>query len=180
MNSRPSPSALGINIVGLCLSNLLSVVLLQATARAAQPSEVITVHRISAALANEAVAAAVSACAAQGYTESAVVVDLDGVIQASLRGDGAGIHTMESANDKAYTSVSLKSDTLALVSNVQSQLTASGPFAKLPHLLLFGGGVLIRVGSEIVGSIGAAGAPGGNLDDACARAGLERIASGLK
>jgi uncharacterized protein GlcG (DUF336 family) len=146
----------------------------------AYAQEIIVTHRISAVLANEAVEAAVSFCASQGYTESAAVVDIDGVALATLRGDGAGVHTPDSAIDKAYTSVSLKSDTLTLVSTVQDQLTPAGPFSKLPHLLLFGGGVTIKLGAEVIGAIGAAGAPGGKLDDACARAGLDKIKDRLK
>jgi uncharacterized protein GlcG (DUF336 family) len=46
---------------------------------------------------------------------------------------------------------------------------------KSPHLLLLGGGIVIKVGDEVVGAIGAAGAPGGDLDDACAHAGLDKI-----
>jgi uncharacterized protein GlcG (DUF336 family) len=146
----------------------------------ARAQDIVVTHRIPAALANEAVEAAVSFCASQGYTESAAVVDVDGVAQATLRGDGAGIHTIDSAVDKAYTSVSLKNDTLVLVSTVQDQLTPSGPFSKLPHLLLFGGGITIKFRAEVIGAIGAAGAPGGRLDDACARAGLDKIKDRLK
>jgi uncharacterized protein GlcG (DUF336 family) len=51
---------------------------------------------------------------------------------------------------------------------------------KLPHLLLLGGGIVIKVGDEVVGAIGASGAPGGDLDDACARAGLDKIKDQLK
>jgi uncharacterized protein GlcG (DUF336 family) len=138
-------------------------------------ADLIVTHRISAALANEAVAAAVSACAAKGYTESATLVDIDGVPQATLRGDGAGAHTQDSASDKAYTSVTLKIDTLKLEGQVQNTLAPGGPFSKLPHLLLFGGGVVIKLGSETIGAIGAAGAPGDKIDDDCARAGLEQI-----
>ena len=56
-------------------------------------------------------AASVGVCAKQGYLETAVVVDADGATIVALRGDGAGIHTLDSAHDKAYTSVSFKSDT---------------------------------------------------------------------
>jgi uncharacterized protein GlcG (DUF336 family) len=73
---------------------------------------VVQAPRISAALANEAVGAAVASCAAQGYSETAVLVDTDGVVQASLRGDGSGIHTIDSAHDKAYTAVTFKRDTM--------------------------------------------------------------------
>ena len=53
-------------------------------------------------------------------------------------------------------------------------------FTQLPHLILFGGGVVIKVGDEVVGAIGAAGAPGANLDEACARAGVDKIRDQLK
>jgi uncharacterized protein GlcG (DUF336 family) len=51
---------------------------------------------------------------------------------------------------------------------------------RLPNLVLFGGGIVIKIGDEVVGAIGAAGAPGADLDDACARAGLEKIQDQLK
>jgi uncharacterized protein GlcG (DUF336 family) len=53
-------------------------------------------------------------------------------------------------------------------------------FDKLPNLLLAGGGVAIRVDKEVIGAIGISGAPGSNLDDGCARAGLAQIQDRLK
>ena len=140
----------------------------------------IPAHRIPAELANQAVAAAVASCATQGYADSAVVVDADGVRQALLRGDRAGSHTLDSAFDKAYTSASFKADTSALFERSQSAPGFSNLFTQVPHLMLFGGGVVIKVGDEVVGAIGAAGAPGGNLDEACARAALDKIRDQLK
>jgi uncharacterized protein GlcG (DUF336 family) len=52
--------------------------------------------------------------------------------------------------------------------------------SKLPRLLLLGGDIAIKVGDEVVGAIGAAGAPGGDLDDGCAHAGLDKIKDQLK
>src|ERR1700728_2905561 len=89
---------------------LAAAALVALVAPAALAADVVTTHRLSAALAHEAVGAAVAACAKQGYSETAVVVDGDGVRQAELRGDGAGIHTLDSAYDKAYTSLTLKAD----------------------------------------------------------------------
>ena len=60
--------------------------LLYGTAASAQG--LLTEHRLAAGLANEAVAEAVAACAKNGYTVTAIVVDIDGVRQAVLRGDG--------------------------------------------------------------------------------------------
>jgi uncharacterized protein GlcG (DUF336 family) len=71
-------------------------------------ADTLSTHRIPAALAVEAVSETVAACARQGYRETAVVLDADGAIIVALRGDGAGIHTLDSAHDKAYTAVSFK------------------------------------------------------------------------
>ncbi len=140
-------------------------------------AQTLSTHRIPAALAMEAVGEAVSACAKRGYRETAVLVDADGATIATLRGDGAGIHTLDSAHDKAYTSASFKSDTIALAELAKNEIAG---LAKLPHVLFFGGGVVIKFGDEIVGAIGASGAPGAMLDDNCARAGLEKIRDRLK
>jgi uncharacterized protein GlcG (DUF336 family) len=139
-----------------------------------------TTHRIPAELANRMVGEAVASCAKQGYAETAVVVDADGVRQAVLRGDRVGSHSLDSANDKAYTAASFKSDTLALVERSKTVPGFAALFTQLPHLVLFGGGVPIKVGDEVIGAIGAAGAPGANLDDACARAGIDAVRDQLK
>jgi uncharacterized protein GlcG (DUF336 family) len=148
-------------------------------AASASQAETIPTHRIPAALALEAAGEAVASCAGQGYRETAVVLDADGATIAALRGDGAGIHTLDSAHDKAYTAVSFKNDTIALAERAKGE-DSIAPLAKLPHVMFFGGGVVIKQGDEVIGSIGAAGAPGAKLDDACAHAGLDKIRDRLK
>jgi uncharacterized protein GlcG (DUF336 family) len=145
----------------------------------AASAQTLATHRIPAALAVEAASEAVASCAKGGYSETAVVVDADGATIAAVRGDGAGIHTLDSAHDKAYTSVSLKNDTMAIAERAKGNGEIA-PLGKLPHLLFFPGGVVIKLDSEVIGAIGAAGAPGGNLDDGCAKAGLEKIRDRLK
>ena len=140
-------------------------------------ADTLQTHRIPAALAVEAASETVVACAKQGYHETAVVLDADGATIVTVRGDGAGIHTIDSAHDKAYTSVSFKNDTLALEERGKNEIA---PLSKLPHVLFFGGGIVIKLGDEVIGSIGASGAPGAKLDDNCARAGLEKIRDRLK
>ena len=147
---------------------------------AAHADGLLLTHRIPAQLASEAVAAAVAKCAEQGYSETAVLVDADGVRQAVLRGDRAGSHSLDSAFDKAYTAASFKNDTSALVERAKSAPGFANLFTQLPHLILFGGGVVIKLGDEVIGAMGAAGAPGGNLDEACARAGVDKIRDQLK
>jgi len=145
----------------------------------AQAQGLVTTHRISADLANQAVAEGVAKCASQGYAETVVAVDADGVQVAALRGDRAGAHTLDSAFFKAFTAASFKTDTSALVERSKSNPVLVNLF-KLPHLLLLGGGIVVKVGDEVVGAIGAAGAPGADLDDGCARAGLDKIKDQLK
>lgn len=147
---------------------------------AAHADGLLIAHRMSASLASEAASEAVASCARQGYAETAVVVDADGVRQAVLRGDRAGSHTLDSAYDKAYTAASFKTDTSKLVERAKSVSGFTALFTQVPHLILIGGGIVIKVGDETIGAIGAAGAPGGDLDDACARAGLDKIRGLLK
>jgi uncharacterized protein GlcG (DUF336 family) len=142
-------------------------------------ADTIQTHRIPVALAVEAASEVVAACAKQGYRETADVVDADGATIATVRGDGAGIHSLDSAHYKAYTSVSFKNDTLALGERAKSD-DAFMQLSKLPHVMFLGGGVVIKLGDETIGAIGASGAPGAKFDDNCARAGLDKIRDRLK
>jgi uncharacterized protein GlcG (DUF336 family) len=142
-------------------------------------AETLPTHRIPAALAVEAASETMAVCAKQGYRETAVVLDADGATIVAVRGDGAGIHTLDSAHDKAYTSVSFKNDTIALAERAKGE-DSIAPLAKLPHVMFFGGGVVIKLGDETIGAIGASGAPGAKLDDNCARAGLDKVRDRLK
>jgi uncharacterized protein GlcG (DUF336 family) len=152
---------------------------LAALAIPAARADLIVTHRIPASLANEAVGEAVASCAKQGYNETAVLVDADGVQQAVLRGDSAGVHTLENADHKAYTAASYKSDTGDLVERAK-KTEVSPALTRLPRLILSQGAVVIKIGAEVVGAIGASGAPGGEKDEACARAGLAKISDRLK
>jgi uncharacterized protein GlcG (DUF336 family) len=134
---------------------------------------------LSAALAYEAVTTAVETCASQGQHVSGVVLDPAGLQQAFLRGDGAGIHTVVTADYKANTTLSFHMDGVDLVERAKTR-PPPGPIGKLPRLLLAQGGVLIKSGDEIVGAIGISGARGNNVDTACARAGVDKIKDRLR
>ena len=150
----------------------------------AHPQNVLTTHRLSAALASEAVAEAVATCAKQGYKVTASIVDSDGVVQAMLRGDGASMTTPGAARDKAYTAIMLGAsrgeDSSGAVAKRMGANASAGGLAKLPHILLAQGGLVIRADGEAIAAIGVGGAPGGNLDEACAKAGIDKIADRLK
>jgi uncharacterized protein GlcG (DUF336 family) len=127
--------------------------------------DVLTTHRLSAAIAAEAVAEAVATCAKQGHKVTATIVDTDGVTQATLRGDGASMTTLGAAGDKAYTVLMLgaqrNEDTSGAIAQRMGATPSAGGLAKLPHILLLQGAIRIKVGAEVIGAIGVGGAPGG-------------------
>lgn len=149
----------------------------------ASAQSLLTTHRLPAALANEAVAEAVFACAKQGYAITAVVVNVDGVRVAMLFGDGAGLHTQESAYGKAYAAFSL-APMLSLESSgaILARLQPPGtpPFQVPANMMLRAGGLSIKFGNEIIGAIGVGGSPGAQNDEVCARAGLDKIRDRIK
>jgi len=162
-----------------CLLSIAAVTLAAGFVTPAQAQGLLTTHRVSAPLALEAVGAAVAQCASQGYFTSAVVVDASGTRQAVLRGDNAGIHTMDSAMGKAYTASTFKSESGAIATRLQGNPASAG-LAYVPGVLLVQGGVPIKIGDEVIGAVGVSGAPGGDKDEACAKAGLDKVADQLK
>jgi uncharacterized protein GlcG (DUF336 family) len=149
------------------------------TQPAAQADGLVSAKRLSAPLAAELVMAAVTACAQKNYHVGAVVVDTSGVQQAALRGDGAQPQNVLNAIDKAYTAASFGMDSAELVERSKTGPVSSA-FAKVPHLLLNAGGVVIKVGDEVIGAIGVSGAPGGDNDAVCAKSALEKIRDRMK
>ena len=166
--------------VRILLFGSAAALALAASAPAAVRAEgLVSTKRLSASLAAELVLGAVTACAQKDYHVGAVVLDTSGVQQAALRGDGAQPQNVLNAIDKAYTAASFGMDTAELVERAKSGAVSSA-FAKVPHLLLNAGGVVIKVGDEVIGAIGVSGAPGGDNDVVCAKAALEKIKDRMK
>lgn len=131
-------------------------------------------------LATKAASAAVEKCAKDGYKVTAAVVDKSGVLQAQLRGDGAGPHTVDSSRRKAYTAGSTGRATSELAELVVKAQHLHSLGKMNENILLLGGGLPIQFGKEVVGGIGVGGAPGTQFDDACAQAGLDAIGAAKK
>lgn len=157
---------------------LAALVATLAVSGAAQAA-VLTESNISTADAQKLASAAVAACQAKGYNVSASVVDRAGLLKAFARADNAGPHTIEASRAKAFTSASAKAPTLAIMENAQKNPGAAN-LTDIPGYLLLGGGVPIKAGNNVIGAIGVAGAPGGNLDAQCADTVLEENAALFK
>ena len=130
-------------------------------------------------LATRAASAALARCEEDGYRVSVAVVDRGGVLRVLLRGDGAGVHTVDSSRRKAYTALSVKAPSAKYAALVARVPALQGLRDMNDSILLLGGGFPIRLAGEIVGGIGVGGAPGARLDERCARAGLARIGAHL-
>jgi uncharacterized protein GlcG (DUF336 family) len=134
---------------------------------------------LSPELALEVAQAALQECRRRDWQVAVAVVDRAGQTQVMLRDRFAGPHTPTTASGKAWTAVSFRSNTTDLVA-----LTAPGqPQAgvrELPGAVVLGGGVLIESRGAIVGAVGVSGAPGGDADDICAKAGIEKIRDQLE
>jgi uncharacterized protein GlcG (DUF336 family) len=126
-------------------------------------------------LATQAAQAAVSACRQKGFHISVAVTDQDGLVRVLLRDDAAGPHTLDSSVKKAYTAASLGVSTGVLTKILVEHPDATGLRDMNNRMLIMQGGLPIKAGAEVIGGIGVGGTPGGDTDEACARAGLEKI-----
>jgi uncharacterized protein GlcG (DUF336 family) len=155
------------------------------TATGVSAQGLVTMQKLSAPLANELVGDTVATCAQKGYAVTAVVVDLDGVRQALLRGNGAPIHTLDNAFFKAYSAASLtlarkEDSTKAVAERMGKNPATTVPQTPLPNVTYAVGGVTIMADGKAIGAIGVSGAPGGQFDEECARAAIAKIQSRLK
>jgi uncharacterized protein GlcG (DUF336 family) len=124
---------------------------------------------------------AVNSCKANGYEVTATVVDISGTPQVVLRGDHATIHTKDSSFRKAYTIVTMgpifhvdvTSEWLGMLSKYPT--LAAEALANTPNVAALPGGVAFKAGDEIIGGIGVGGSPGGDKDEACAKAGVVKV-----
>ena len=116
-------------------------------------------------------------CTKDGHKISVVVVDRAGNIAASLRADGTKPHMMEFARLKAYTAVT---NPRGMTTLEFKKLAEERPHLKqIPNLVLVGGGVPVKVGNEVIGAVGVSGAPGEELDEACAHEDIAKVAGSL-
>ena len=129
---------------------------------------------LTTAAAQQAAQAAFARCQKDGFTVAVAVVDRAGQPLALLRDNLAGWHTSQAAIGKASTAVSFRTDTTELAASSQAGRPSSG-IRDWPGVVAVGGGMMIRAKGALVGAIGASGAPTGDADDACAKAGIAAI-----
>jgi uncharacterized protein GlcG (DUF336 family) len=149
-----------------------ALLLLAAPARA--DDALVSYKSLSTELALDVARAALAECRKRGYQAAVAVVDRFGVTQVVLRDRFAGAHTPSTATGKAWTAASFRTNTTDLVTSTQPGMPQAA-VRNLPGVVILGGGVAIEAGGSLVGAVGVSGGPGGDADDACAKAGIEAV-----
>ena len=117
-------------------------------------------------------------CKANGFGVSVTVVGRNGEIILQVRGDDTNPHTMENSFRKAYTSRTTRAPSGKMVERIKAEPTLA--FVNLSNIIALRGALPIMLGDEVIGAAGASGAPGGEKDEVCIKAALDKVADRLK
>lgn len=134
--------------------------------------DVVKIERMSLELATEVAKRSVEACRAQGYWVSAVVVDRSANVQVVMRDTYASRFTMEIAEQKANAVIMSGTDSSTFVKNradIRNELN------NIDGLIMMSGALAVKSGDVMLGAVGVSGAPGGDLDAACAAKALKSL-----
>jgi uncharacterized protein GlcG (DUF336 family) len=165
----------GRSIVKKLVPGIAAAALSFAAALPAGAAEgIITYKSLSPDVAFDLARTALLKCRKDGYQVAVVVLDRFGAPLVSMRDRYAGIGAMDIATGKAWTAVNFTLDTAEFVKRVKDGTLSPG-LASQPKVTPLVGGLVIQGGGATLGSVGVAGAPGGDKDEACAKAGLDSV-----
>ena len=141
-----------------------------------QNKGLLTQKVISLDMAQAMVQGAIEKCRADNYHVSVHVIDVDGQVRASVRDDGSSEVNYDVSRRKAFTALTYKRPS----ADMEKAWANMSPGRIIPGTFGVGGGLPVKVDGETIGAIGVGGAPGSDKDEACAAAGLAKIADQLK
>jgi uncharacterized protein GlcG (DUF336 family) len=155
---------------------ILAAALMLASA-AAQAQGLVTQKILSLGLAKTIAEAALAECKTKGFATSVAVVDRAGQVLVLLRDENASAQTAEMSRRKAYTARMFRTSTMEFQKRTADPMYAAQ--RDVTDILALGGGVPIQVGSDVIGGVGSSGSSQPQ-DDACAKAGVAKVADLLK
>jgi uncharacterized protein GlcG (DUF336 family) len=141
----------------------------------------VTERTISLQAAEEAARIALETCRREGHKVTVTVLDHAARTKVILRDDGASPHSVQHSMNKAYTALTFNQPSGEFGKRATSSPTGAGSL-HLDRIATAGGGLPIRAGNDVVGSIGVSGShgtgstPGGANDAKCGQAGIDQIA----
>ncbi|HZI82061.1 MAG TPA: heme-binding protein [Vicinamibacterales bacterium] len=150
---------------------------LMLTSAAAHAQGLVTQKILSLGLAKTIAEAALAECKTKGFATSVAVVDRAGQALVLLRDENATAQTLEMSRRKAYTARMFRTSTLEFQKRTADPMYAAQ--RDVSDILALGGGVPIQIGNDVIGGVGSSGSSQPQ-DDACARAGVAKVADFLK
>jgi len=138
---------------------------------------VIMQRSLSLAMAKTIAEASLAECKSKGFNTSVAVVDRAGQVLVLMRDERATAQTAEMSRRKAYTALMFRTTT-----NEFQKRTADPKYAAqrdVADILALGGGAPIQIGMETIGGVGSSGS-NQEMDEACAKAGIAKVADLLK
>lgn len=151
---------------------------LAVAASASARAQLLTHKDLSLATALTIATTAADTCKANGNRVSVTVVGREGQVIVFLRGDGSSPHTVENSRRKAYTARTFRIPSGEFAQRVKANPTTGLVF--LHGIIAAQGALPIKVGDDVIGAVGVSGSPGGDKDEVCAKAGLDKVADQLK
>jgi uncharacterized protein GlcG (DUF336 family) len=136
-------------------------------------AQLLSQKSLSAVMALTIAQTALETCAKQGYHVSVHVLGRNGEVL-----DDAPPHTMENSQRKAYTARTFRIPSGEFAQRVKDNPTTSA--VHLSGIIAAQGALPIKIGDEVIGAVGVSGAPGGEKDEACSKAGLDKVVDQLK
>jgi uncharacterized protein GlcG (DUF336 family) len=168
----------GANVMARARLKFLAAFAVCAAFVAARPAAaqeaLVTYKSLSPEIALDLARATLEDCRKRGFQVAVAVVDRFGQTQVMIRDRFAGPHTPATAAGKGWTAVSFRTNTTDLIGISQPGMPQAG-LRDLPGAVILGGGVRVEAGGITVGAVGVSGAPGGDADDACAKAGIAAV-----
>jgi len=144
------------------------------TQASAEDPMMVTVKRLSLPTALTMAQAAVAACQKEGIQIGVTVVDRNGIPQVVLRDTVAPPITLPISFGKA------KASAMFGVAGSEMLSRANTPVGSADGMVISAGSVPIQVGGNLLGAIGVSGAPSGETDEMCAKAGFEAVQDDLE
>jgi uncharacterized protein GlcG (DUF336 family) len=177
MTTLETPTRRWVNPMLVDTKFLIAIALAVAITPPAMAQQLVTVKDLSTAAALTIAQTAYDTCKQQGYRVSVHVVGREGQPLVAIRGDGSSPHTLENSLRKAYTARTFRTTSGEFAQRVKDNPTLG--VVHLSGVIALQGALPIKVGDDVVGAVGVSGAPGGDKDEACAKAGIDKVAAQL-
>lgn len=167
---------MNIHSIGGILLASVSALFFASPVLAQDEAMTVSIKRLKMETALKIAQGAITQCRKEGVQIAVTVVDRGGHEQVVLRDVLAMDITVPISKQKAHTAMAFNTP----LSQLEDRFTKPFQVAKMDGLMVSAGGIPISVGGTIMGGIGVSGAPSGETDEKCAKAGLDTVKGDLE